>query len=189
MYFPLLQSYVPGLTIHARSSGELSDALRRVREHVNAIDPAIPVVRSVTLAEQTRAALSVYQLAAGSLTMFGAMTILLAAIGIYGLIAYTVQQSTQEIGIRMAIGARRIDVLWTFLRRGTLLAAAGAVIGLVGAPALSGALSSLLYGVSARDVVSFGSATAVVMAIALAASIVPAWKASKTDPLSALRHR
>ena len=75
--------------------------------HVQAIDPAIPIVRSTTLAEQTRVALSVYELAAGALTMFGVMTIVLAAIGIYGLVAYTVQQSTQEIGIRMAVGAQR----------------------------------------------------------------------------------
>ena len=96
-------------------------------------------MRSATLTEQTRVALSVYELAAGALTMFGVMTIVLAAIGIYGLVAYTVQQSTQEIGIRMAVGARRVDVVWTFLRRGTLLAAIGAAIGLVVAVALSGA--------------------------------------------------
>ena len=189
VYFPLLQSYAPSLTIHARTSGELPHALRRVREHVNAIDPAIPIVRSTTLAEQTRTALSVYQLAAGSLTMFGVMTILLAAIGIYGLIAYTVQQSTQEIGIRMAVGAGRGDVAWTFVKRGTVLAGIGAAMGLVAAAAMSGALRSLLYGVGARDVVSFVAATALVMTIALFASLIPAWRASKTDPLSALRHR
>lgn len=189
VYFPLLQNYLPGLTIHARTPGDLAAALRQVRERVNFIDPAIPIVRSTTLAQQTRSALSVYQLAAGSLTMFGVMTILLAAIGIYGLIAYTVQQSTQEIGIRMAVGAGRGDVAWTFVKRGTLLAAAGAAIGLVAAAAMSGALRALLFGVGPRDVVSFGGATALVMTIALLASVVPAWKASRTDPLSALRHR
>jgi putative ABC transport system permease protein len=80
-------------------------------------------------------------------------------------------------------------VAWTFVKRGTVLAGIGAAIGLVAAAALSGALRSLLYGVGSHDVVAFGSATAVVMAIALAASIVPAWRASNTDPLSALRHR
>ncbi len=170
-------------------SSDTGDALKQVRQHVNTLDPQIPIVRSVMLAEQTRVALAIYQMAAGAITMFGVMTILLAAIGIYGLVAYTVQQSTQEIGIRMAVGAGRGDVVWTFLRRGTMLAAIGAGIGLVAATALSGAIRSLLYGVGPRDVVSFGSATAVVMAIALAASIVPAWKASKTDPLTALRHR
>ena len=88
--------------------------------------PSIPRSRSCdrcTLTEQTRVALSVYELAAGALTMFGVMTIVLAAIGIYGLVAYTVQQSTQEIGIRMAVGANRVDVVWDFLRRGAMLPA------------------------------------------------------------------
>ncbi len=98
---------------------------------MQALDPTIPITRSTTLTEQTRVALSVYELAAGALTMFGVMTIVLAAIGIYGLVAYTVQQSTQEIGIRMAVGAQRRDVAWSFLRRGAGLPAIGAVIGLV----------------------------------------------------------
>ena len=134
-------------------------------------------------------ALSVYGLAAGALTMFGVMTIVLAAIGIYGLVAYTVQQSTQEIGIRMAVGASRIDVVWDFLRRGTRLAVVGAAIGLVLAVAASGAIRSLLYGVGARDAISFAGGTVVVMTIALLASLFPAWRASKIDPLKALRHQ
>jgi ABC-type antimicrobial peptide transport system permease subunit len=168
---------------------DTAGALKQVRQHVNTLDPQIPIVRSVMLPEQTRVALAIYQMAAGAITMFGVMTILLAAIGIYGLVSYTVQQSTQEIGIRMAVGARRLDVMWTFLRRGTLLAAIGAAIGLVAAVALSGALRSLLYGVGPRDVVSLTGGTAVVMTIALVASLLPAWKASRTDPLTALRHR
>jgi predicted permease len=189
VYYPLLQTYAPGLTIHARAAGDLNHTMRRVRDHVQAVDPTIPITRSTTLTEQTRVALSVYELAAGALTMFGAITIVLAAIGIYGLVAYTVQQSTHEIGIRMAVGARRGDVAWSFLRRGTGLAAAGAVIGLTLAFAASGAMRSLLYGVGARDVVSFAGGTAIVMAIAVAASFFPAWKASRIDPLTALRHR
>ena len=107
VYFPLLQSYLPALTIHARAVSDTGDALKQVRQHVNTLDPQIPIVRSVMLAEQTRVALAIYQMAAGAITMFGVMTILLAALGIYGLVAYTVQQSTQEIGIRMAVGAGR----------------------------------------------------------------------------------
>jgi macrolide transport system ATP-binding/permease protein len=189
VYYPLLQSYVPNLTIHARAAGDLTGAIRRVRDHVQAVDSTIPITRSTTLAEQTRVALSVYELAAGALTMFGVMTIVLAAIGIYGLVAYTVQQSTQEIGIRMAVGANRLDVVWDFLRRGVVLAVIGSVIGLALAGAASGAIRSLLYGVGARDAVSFVGGTAIVMSIALLASLVPAWRASRTDPLKALRHQ
>ena len=134
-------------------------------------------------------ALSVYGLAARVLTMFGVMTMVLAAIGIYGLVAYTVQQSTQEIGIRMAIGARRVDVVSDFMRRGATLAGAGAVIGLALAVAGSTAIQSLLYGVGARDAVAFAGATVLVMLIALTASLLPAWRASRVNPLKALRHQ
>ena len=121
--------------------------------------------------------------------MFGLMTIVLAAIGIYGLVAYTVKQSTQEIGIRMAVGASRVDVAWDFLRRGATLAVVGAVAGIGLAAAASGAINSLLYGVGARDMLSFAGATAVVMTIAILASLGPAWRAAKTDPLKALRRQ
>lgn len=189
VYYPLLQNYSPGLFVHARTNGDLRYALQRIRDQLQAIDPAIPIMRSISLKEQTKVALSVYELAAGALTMFGAMTIVLAAIGIYGLVAYTVQQSTKEIGLRMAIGAQRSDVAWGFLRRGGVLAGIGAAIGLVIAVALSGAISSLLYGVGARDMIAFAGGTGLVMTIALAASFFPAWKASRIDPLKALRHQ
>ena len=189
VYFPFLQMYDPGFIIHARATGDVADAMRRLRRHVNTLDPAIPIVRSITLPEQTRVALSVYELGAGALTMFGTLTIVLAAIGIYGLVAYSVKQSTHEIGIRMAVGANRTDVMLTFLRRGTGLAALGAGAGLALALAMSRSISSLLYGVTAYDALAFTGATAIVMGIALAASVFPAWSASNTDPLAALRHR
>lgn len=189
VYYPLLQSYTPTLHVHARTNGDVGYAMRRVRDHVQALDATIPFTRSATLIEQTRVALSVYELSAGALTMFGMMTIVLAAIGIYGLVSYTVQQSTQEIGIRMAIGARRVDVIWNFLSRGASLAGIGIIIGLLLAIAASGALRSLLYGVGARDLIAFGGGTGVVIGIALLASLVPAWRASRIDPLRALRHQ
>ena len=184
VYYPLLQSYVPTFAIHSRASRDLAyrgEAGPRTVTGDRSHDPDRPLARRWR--DQTRVALSAYELAAGALSMFGIMTIVLAAIGIYGLVAYTVQQSTQEIGIRMAVGARRGDVVWTFLRRGTVLAAAGACIGLIAAAILSRALGTVLYGVSARDLMSFGGGTAVVMLIALVASIVPAWRASRIDPL------
>jgi predicted permease len=189
VYYPLLQNYAPLLTIHARTTGDLRYALQRVHDQLQAIDPTIPIMRSSTLKERAKVALSVYELAAGALTMFGVMTIVLAAIGIYGLVAYTVQQSTQEIGIRMAVGAQRRDVALNFLGRGAGLAAIGAAIGFAIAFAVSGAIGSLLYGIGARDVIAFAGGTAIVMGIALTASFFPAWKASRVDPLTALRHR
>jgi predicted permease len=188
VYFHLLQSFVPAVTIHARTVGDDNHALERVRGHVQALDPQIPISRSNMLSEQIRVALSVYEMAAGGISMFGVLTMMLAAIGIYGLVAYSVRQSTQEIGIRIAIGARRSHVVWTFLKRGAVLAAIGAAIGIGLALVMSRSISALLYGVSSRDVMSFAAATAVVMAIALAASLFPALRASRTDPLTALRH-
>ena len=121
VYYPLLQTYMPALTFTRAPSGDSPTRCAGPRSRA-AARSAIPIVRSIMLAEQTRVALSVYELAAGALTMFGVMTIVLAAIGIYGLVAYTVQQSTQEIGIRMAVGAAACDVVWDFLRRGAMLA-------------------------------------------------------------------
>ena len=89
----------------------------------------------------------------------------------------------------MAVGASRGDVVWNFLRRGAGLATAGAAIGLILATVASGAIRSLLYGVGARDVIAFGGGTAVVMTVAMLASLVPAWRASRIDPLKALRHQ
>ncbi|HET9369479.1 MAG TPA: FtsX-like permease family protein, partial [Vicinamibacterales bacterium] len=189
VYFHLLQSFVPSVTIHARTTGDDTRALERVRTHLQALDPQVPIARSNMLSEQIRVALSVYELAAGGISMFGVLTMVLAAIGIYGLVAYSVRQSTQEIGIRIAIGARRSHVVWTFLKRGAVLAAIGSGIGLALALALSRSLGALLYGVGARDIVSFAAATAVVMAIALSASVFPALRASRIDPLAALRHQ
>ena len=164
--------------------------MRRVRDHVQAIDPTIPITRSTTLTEQTRVALSVYELAAGALTMFGVMTIVLAAIGIYGLVAYTVQQSTQEIGIRMAIGASR-DRCACGISCGAARCwrASARRSGWSWRPRRAARFDSLLYGVGARDAIAFGGGTMVVMAIAIVASLVPAWRASRTDPLKALRHQ
>jgi cell division protein FtsX len=189
VYFHLLQSFVPAVTIHARTVGDDNHALERVRGHVQALDPQIPISRSNMLSEQIRVALSVYEMAAGGISMFGVLTMMLAAIGIYGLVAYSVRQSTQEIGIRLAVGASRGAVAWTFLKRGAGLAVAGTAIGLSIAAAAGGAMGTVLYGVSPRDAVAFGSGAAVVLAIALAASLVPAWRAARTDPLAALRHQ
>ena len=135
VYLPLLQNLPAGLDYSCTLEGwgDAAAALRgRVRDHVQQLNPSIPIVRSMMLSEQTRVALSAYSSPPVRLTMFGVMTIVLASIGIYGLVAYTVQQSTQEIGIRMAVGARRSECgLRGFSCGGGWCSAAiGAVIGL-----------------------------------------------------------
>jgi ABC-type antimicrobial peptide transport system permease subunit len=109
--------------------------------------------------------------------------------GTYGLVAYSVKQSTHEIGIRMALGASGLSVVREFVARGLRLGAAGAALGVVAAVGIGRLLGSLLFGVSATDATSFIGALGLVAGIVLAATIVPAWRAARVNPLTALRHR
>jgi ABC-type antimicrobial peptide transport system permease subunit len=121
------------------------------------------------------------------LSSFAGVALLLAAIGIYGVIAFSVGQRTREFGIRMSLGARRLDVMNLVVGKGLLLAAAGIAVGLVGAFALTRVLSSLLYGVNATDPVTFAAVTGLLAGVAIAASFMPAWRATRVDPVIALR--
>ena len=121
------------------------------------------------------------------LFIIGVAGMALAVMGIYGLVSYTVKQSTHEIGIRMALGAPRGEVVWHFLRRGLGLGALGVVVGSVAALASTRLLGSVLFGVRATDPVSFATALAVVLGAVLVATLVPAWQAARTSPLAALR--
>jgi putative ABC transport system permease protein len=121
------------------------------------------------------------------LTVFGAIALLLAAIVVYGVISYGVAQRTQEIGIRMALGARHADVLAMVVRHGAVLAGVGMVVGLAGALALSGLLSTLLFRVSPTDPPTFAGGIVVLMAVAVMAAALPARRAARTDPMVALR--
>jgi ABC-type antimicrobial peptide transport system permease subunit len=122
------------------------------------------------------------------LILFGAAAVVLAAIGVYGMIAYAVAQRTREIGIRMALGAERRAVVAMVARNAAGLAGAGIVCGVAAAIALTGLLRSLLFEVSATDSASFGGAALLLLAIGTAAACVPAWRASHVDPVSTLRY-
>ena len=188
VYFPTGQAYAPALFVHVRSRGPSNGLLARVRARVKALDPLVPVLDARMLPEQTNMGLAVYEAAARILAVVGAAAIALAALGIYGLVAYTVKQSTQEIGIRVAIGAPRLEILQRFLLRGLRIGIGGAVVGIIAAIAAARLMSTLLYGVGAWDVTSFVAAVIVVLVATLAASLVPAWRAARVDPLTALRH-
>ena len=189
VYLPATQNYSSAMVVHVRSQDAEPALLARIRSTIETLDPNVPLVRTNMLRDQTRSALSIFTMAAGTLTVFGAIAMLLTAIGTYGLVAYAARQSTHEIGIRIAVGADRRDVLGRFLGRGMRLGAAGAALGVVLSLMTARVLSSLLYGVSPTDIVSFTGALALVMTIVLLASLVPAWRASRTDPIAALRHR
>jgi predicted permease len=189
VYFPHAQFPLVPMMAHVRWQGDLGAAIPRLRARIQAMDPNVPILDARPLREQTALGLAILQIAAGILAMFGAVAALLSALGTYGMVSYSARQSEHEIGIRMAVGANRMDVTRRFLSRGLRLGIAGTILGLVAALAVSRLLVSFLYGVSATDFVSFSSAALAVMVVVAAASLIPSWKASRTDPIVALRHR
>ena len=183
VYVPFLQSYRSGMVIHARGAAGLIDV---ARTQIAVLDPDLLLLEARSLREQTSAALAILQMAANMLFIFGVAGMLLAGLGIYGLVWSTVKQSTHEIGIRMALGAQRPSLVWTFLGRGVRLGVVGAALGTGGAAAVTGLLSSVLYGVSATDPPSFLRALAVVLGAVLVATLIPAWRAVRINSLTAL---
>jgi putative ABC transport system permease protein len=175
------------MTVVLRTAMDPVSLIPAVRSLVRSIDIDQPVFQEGSL-EATRAAgRASQQLATSLLASFAAVALLLAAIGIYGVIAYSVGQRTREFGIRMSLGARRLDVLRLVVRQGLLLAAAGIGVGLAGAFALTRLLSSLLYGVNATDPLTFAGVTGLLATVAVSASFLPAWRATRVDPVIALR--
>jgi hypothetical protein len=188
VYLPFSQTYSPMMAVHVRAP-QAAALLDRLRRYVTTLDPNVLVVESRMLVEQTNLGFALYDTAARVLVIIGLAAVALAALGVYGLVAYTVKQSAQEIGIRMAIGAPRAHIVRRYLSGGVRLGALGVAIGIALAMAGSRLMSALLYGVSATDLPSFAAATAVVLGAALAASFVPAWRASRVNPLVSLRHQ
>jgi predicted permease len=189
-YVPFLQSYRSGMILHSQSaSTSVARVIAQTRTAVEAIDPDLPVMYATSVAEFIDGALIFFDLSATMLFVFGTTGMVLAALGTYGLVSYTVKQSTHEIGIRMALGATALSVVRQFLARGLRLGAAGALLGVVAALGLGRILESALFGVTATDAVSFARALAIVLAGVIAATLVPAWRAARTDALSALRHQ
>ena len=188
-YVPFLQSYRSAMALYTRGQAPRDLMVGQARAHVVALDPDLPILHASSLAESTRGAFIFFQLTAMGLFLFGAVGMALAAMGTYGLVSYVVKQSTHEIGIRMALGASAKSIVQAFLGRGLRLGSIGAALGIVAAIGLSRLLGSVLFGVSATDAVSFARALAIVLGGVVLATIVPAWRAARTNPLSALRHQ
>jgi putative ABC transport system permease protein len=187
VYLPALQQPMPAMTLVLRTTVDPASLIPSVRSLVRGVDIDQPVFQAETL-DNTRAASRASQrLATSLLGSFAGVALLLAAIGIYGVIAYSVGQRTREFGIRMSLGARRPDVLRLVVRQGLVLAAAGIVLGLAGAFALTRLLSTFLYGVNATDPLTFAGVTGLLAVVAAMASFLPAWRATRVDPVIALR--
>jgi predicted permease len=157
-----------------------------IRE-IHALDPNLAPGEVVTMQEQVERTTSTQRVAVTLLCVFGGLALVLAAIGLYGVISYTVSQSTRELGLRMALGASPRDLLRLVLSQGLSLTAGGIAIGAAAALGLTSLLGYLLYRTSPRDPLAFGAAFAVMTATSLAACLLPAWRATRTDPVRALR--
>jgi len=188
VYLPFLQSYRPTMFLHTRGPAPIDALVEQARATVATLDPDLPVLSARPLAAHRRGALLLFDLMATMLSVFGTAGMALAALGTYGLVSYSVRQSTREIGIRIALGASGGAVVRRFLGSGLRLGAAGAALGLVAAAGAGRLLAGALFGVGATDAASYALALAVVLGVVILATIAPAWRASRTDPLRALRH-
>ena len=186
-YLPLAQSYRSWVTVVVRTRGDPRALEPAVRAEIGALDPDLPIFAAMTGREFVASALNVPTMAAGVATAFGALALLLAVVGIYGIVSVTVAQRTREVGIRVALGAARGDVLRLVLGRTGRLAAAGMAAGLLAALGAGRLLAHLLYGVSGADLVTFVSVPVLLALVVGAACWVPARRAVRVDPMVALR--
>jgi len=183
-----LPAYMSSSTIVVRTTGDPRALTPRIREQILAVDPNQPVYDVKTMDERVAASLETQRFAVVLLGVFGTLALLLAAIGLYGVLAFTVSQRTREIGIHLALGAQNRDVLVMVIRQGMLLVVIGAAVGVVGAYAVTRLIQSLLFGVSATDPLTFVLVPLVLGLVGFIACYVPARRATKVDPLIALRY-
>lgn len=188
IYLPLAQEYQPDMTVIVRTAGDPAAMVGTLRNEMNEVNSSVPVFSVQVMSELIADQLAIDRMIAVLLSVFGGVALSLAAIGIYGVMGYAVAQRTREIGIRVALGAERSDIMRLIVRRGVMLTLIGAGIGLALALALTRALKSLLFGVSATDPLTFSAIVTLLFAVALLACYFPARRATKVDPVVALRN-
>jgi putative ABC transport system permease protein len=186
MYFPTRNSNRTNLVI--RTQGDPLSLVAAVRKEVQALDPDQPIAAVKRMSDWLESSVAEPRYRTTLLGMFAALAMILAATGIYGVMSYSVAQRTHEIGIRMALGARQLDVLKLVVRQGMLLTLVGVALGLLGAFALTRVMESLLFEVTAKDPFTFAVVAALLIAVAFIACFIPARRATKVDPLVALRY-
>jgi putative ABC transport system permease protein len=187
LYLSAFQHRANDLVIFLRGQLDPGAMAAQVRTQVQSIDAELPVFQAQTLDDVLADSLTVRRFAMELIALFAAMALLLAALGIYGTISYLVSERTHEIGIRLALGANRSKIMRMVLRQGLELAIAGAAAGLIGAIVVSRLMAGLLYGVAPYDPLTFAGVTFVLTAVALAACYIPARRATRVDPMFALR--
>ena len=187
VYTPLYRDYSGSTTLVARTRGDPRAVLSALRAEVQKLDPSVSVYSMKTLKEHMGVSLFPARMAAIALGSFGVLALVLAAVGIYGVMSYVVVGRTREIGLRMALGAQSANILRLILRQGMLLAVIGAAIGLATGFGATRMMKALLYGVSASDPMTFGAVTLLLGSVALLACWLPAHRATRVDPMIALR--
>jgi predicted permease len=187
-YLPLMQNYSPFATMAVRTSGRPEPVISAVRSQVQSLDSNLALTQMQTIGEVIGQGLWAPRMGAALLAVFGGLALVLAIIGVYGVLSYSVNQQTREIGIRMAMGAQTGRVLGLVVGQGMRLAAAGLILGLIVAFAAMRVMSSLLFGVSAHDPITFVGVSLVLAVAAVLACYIPARRATKVDPIIALRY-
>jgi ABC-type antimicrobial peptide transport system permease subunit len=187
-FLPRRQNFTDAMVLHVRTAGDATQALAVSRQVLREIDARVPATNTWTIAEVVAQSLWAPRLAAILLATLGGLALALASIGLYGVMAYSVSQRIQEIGLRMALGAAQGDVVGLVLKQAMILVGLGTAFGLLISLAVSNVVATILFG-SARDPLTFLVVPLVLTVVALAASLFPAMRASRVDPLSALRHQ
>jgi ABC-type antimicrobial peptide transport system permease subunit len=174
--------------LSVRLAGDAAPAIAAIRRQVHEMDANVPVLRTRKLEEYVNASFERERLIAYLCAVFGALALGLASVGLYGVMAYAVTQRTKEIGVRIALGAQRGDVIGMVLRESLLPVLAGLAAGVAGALALARLVAGMLYGVAPRDPVTIVLAAVAMLGVSLAAAAIPARRASRVEPMTALRH-
>jgi putative ABC transport system permease protein len=188
VYLPVTQDYAPAATLQVQTTGRPEAVIAGVRGQIQSLDPNLAITNVQTIGEIIDQGLWAPEMGAALLALFGGLALVLAAVGVYGVLAYSVTQQTREIGIRMAMGAERSHVLRLIVGQGLKLAGAGLAVGVLVSLALTRQLSSLLFGVSAYDPLTYAGVILILVFVALLACYIPAQRATGVDPLVALRY-
>jgi putative ABC transport system permease protein len=187
-YIPFAQSYGPQMFLVVRSPGDAAPLAAALRNSIQSIDPGATLAAIATMEQALDLSVSQPRFDTLLLSLFAGGAVLLAAVGIYGLIAYSVAQRTHEIGVRMVLGAAQTDVVRIVVRQSTSLAAIGIMLGLGGALALKSLLKTMLFGLGASDAITFLAAPLGIMLVVLLATLLPALRATRISPVIALRY-
>jgi predicted permease len=186
-YLPLAQNHETGMTLYVRATVPPASLVSAVRREIQSLEPNLPVPDIRTMSDTIDSSLAAARIGAWLLGLFGALAVLLAAVGIYGVLSFTTSLRTHEMGIRLALGANRRDVFLLVLRDGMILTGTGILIGLAGGLAAGRSLAGFLYGITTADAPTFVTTAVLLTAVALAACAIPAARATRVQPMAALR--